>query len=368
MAFPVYYVEEGDVLPHLFDSYDGGTGASITLTGLAVTDIEIYKDGSTTQRSSDAGVALLDTDGIDFDGVTGIHGFSIDLSNNTDSGFYAVGSWYHVVVASVTIDAQTVNFVACAFRILSATRGMTGTALPAVASGSAGAVLTAGTGTAQLSVSSGRGNADVTHIATAAVSTTTAQLGVNVVQISTDAGAADNLEAAYDGAGYAGGTIKQVVDVGAISGDTAAADNLETAFDGGSYNAGGGGIVVASVTGNLGGNVNGNVGGNVTGSVGTVNALAANSVTAAATAADFIAEINAQMLDVLNVDTFAEPTGIPASTATLVAKIGALYMIATNLLEQTSSLLTLYQADGVTPAGTANISLTGGTLERGELG
>ena len=38
---------------HTFDSND--PSASVTLTGLAVTDIEIYKDGSTTQRASDAG-------------------------------------------------------------------------------------------------------------------------------------------------------------------------------------------------------------------------------------------------------------------------------------------------------------------------
>lgn len=138
MAYPVYYVLENDTLPHLFDSFDGGTGASITLTGLAVTDIEIYKDGGITQRASDSGYALLDTDGIDFDGVTGIHGFSIDLSDNTTAGFYEVGPWYHVVVASVTIDGQTVSFVACAFRIVSTTRGMAGTALPAAAADAAG--------------------------------------------------------------------------------------------------------------------------------------------------------------------------------------------------------------------------------------
>ena len=120
MSYPVYMVPAGDVLPIFFDSFDGGTGASITMTGLAVTDIEIYKDGSTTQRASDAGYTLLDTDGIDFDGITGIHGFSIDTGDNTDSGFYAVGSWYHVVVSSVTIDGQTVSFVAAAFRILAA--------------------------------------------------------------------------------------------------------------------------------------------------------------------------------------------------------------------------------------------------------
>lgn len=138
MSYPVYYVEESDTLPHLFDTFDGGTGASITLTGLAATDLEIYKDGGTTQRASDNGYTLLDTDGIDFDSITGIHGFSIDLSDNTDAGFYAVGSWYHVVVSSVTIDAQTVNFIACAFRIVSATRGMAGTALPNAAADAAG--------------------------------------------------------------------------------------------------------------------------------------------------------------------------------------------------------------------------------------
>jgi hypothetical protein len=98
-----------------FDSND--PSASVTLTGLAVTDIEIYKDGSVTQRSSDAGYTLLDTDGIDFDGTTGIHGFSIDLSDNTDAGFYAAGSEYVVVVSSVTVDAATVNFVAATFSI-----------------------------------------------------------------------------------------------------------------------------------------------------------------------------------------------------------------------------------------------------------
>ena len=120
MSYPVYMVPAGDVLPIFFDSFDGGTGASITMTGLAVTDIEIYKDGSTTQRASDAGYTLLDTDGIDFDSITGIHGFSIDTGDNTDSGFYTVGSWFHVVVSSVTIDGQTVSFVAAAFRIMAA--------------------------------------------------------------------------------------------------------------------------------------------------------------------------------------------------------------------------------------------------------
>lgn len=98
---------------HTFNS----SGASVTITGLAVTDIEVYRNGSVTQRASDAGYALLDTDGIDFDGLTGIHGFSIDTSDNTDAGFYAAGYDYWVVVSAITVDAQTVSFVAAIFSI-----------------------------------------------------------------------------------------------------------------------------------------------------------------------------------------------------------------------------------------------------------
>ena len=120
MTYPVFMVPAGDVLPIFFDTFAGATGASITMTGLAVTDIEIYKDGGVTQRASDAGYTLLDTDGIDFDGLTGIHGFSIDTGDNTDAGFYTVGAWFTVVVSAVTIDTQTVSFVAAQFRLMAA--------------------------------------------------------------------------------------------------------------------------------------------------------------------------------------------------------------------------------------------------------
>lgn len=99
---------------------DNSSGASVTITGLATTDIKIYKNGSTTERSSTAGFTLLDTDGIDFDSLTGIHGFSIDLSDNTDASFYAVGSWYWVVVSTITVDSQTKSFIAAVFRIVAA--------------------------------------------------------------------------------------------------------------------------------------------------------------------------------------------------------------------------------------------------------
>lgn len=108
----------GSVLPFPFASYGKTNGESITLTGLAVTDIEIYKAGSVTQRASDAGYTLIDTDGIDIDGITGIHGFTVDTGNDTDAGFFAVGSFYYVVVSAVTVDGQVINFIAGTFRLI----------------------------------------------------------------------------------------------------------------------------------------------------------------------------------------------------------------------------------------------------------
>jgi hypothetical protein len=111
-------VRPGTTLYVPFATYDSNDPtASVTMTGLAVTDIEIYKDGGTTQRGSDNGYALLDTDGTDFDGITGIHGFSVNLADNSTAGFYASGSQYWIVVSSVTVDAGVINFIAGTFRI-----------------------------------------------------------------------------------------------------------------------------------------------------------------------------------------------------------------------------------------------------------
>ncbi len=71
---------ETDVVYCFFNTFSSDDpSASVTMTGLATTDIEIFKDGSATQRSSDNGYVLLDTDGTDFGGHTGVHGFSIAL-------------------------------------------------------------------------------------------------------------------------------------------------------------------------------------------------------------------------------------------------------------------------------------------------
>lgn len=59
------------------------------------------------------------------------------------------------------------------------------------------------------------------------------------------------------------------------------------------------------------------------------------------------AEVNAEMVDVLNVDTWAEPTGVPASTASLVSKIGRLYKALMRGVEVDSDEKKFLNAAGV---------------------
>lgn len=110
-------VRPGSTIYIPFATYDGGTGASITMSGLALGDMLVYKDGGITQRASTAGFTLLDTDGIDFDAVTGLHGVSIDLADNTTAGFWAAGSKYFLAISTITVDGQTVSFLAATWDI-----------------------------------------------------------------------------------------------------------------------------------------------------------------------------------------------------------------------------------------------------------
>ena len=107
-------VSPGVTLNIPFSTYDSNDpSASVTCTGLAVTDIEIFKDGSLVQRSNDAGYAV-DTD---LDTIVGVHSIQIDLADNTVAGFFSAGSEYIVVVSSITVDAGVVSFVAARFTI-----------------------------------------------------------------------------------------------------------------------------------------------------------------------------------------------------------------------------------------------------------
>lgn len=94
---------------HTFDS----VGASVTITGFAAADIEVYKNGGATARASDNGYTAT----TNFSSITGCHMIVIDTSDNSDAGFYAVGNEYQVAVSAITVDSQTVSFWAGTFSI-----------------------------------------------------------------------------------------------------------------------------------------------------------------------------------------------------------------------------------------------------------
>jgi hypothetical protein len=68
---------------------------------------------------------------------------------------------------------------------------------------------------------------------------------------------------------------------------------------------------------------------------GTVGSLAAQAK----------ADVNAEVLDVMNTDTFGEPTGVPAATASLVSKIGRLHMALRNKVTVTATKKTFFDDD-----------------------
>lgn len=150
-------------------------------------------------------------------------------------------------------------------------------------------LLSSGTGTGQVTLTSGRVNADLTHISAAAVSTSTAQLGVNVVNFGGSAGTFASGRPEVNTSHAAGIAWNS----GAIGASTLASDTItdaKVASD----------VTIASVTGAVGsvtgavgsvtgavGSVTGNVGGNVTGSVGSVASGGISEASFATTAGSF---------------------------------------------------------------------------------
>lgn len=103
---------------------------------------------------------------------------------------------------------------------------------------------------------------------------------------------------------------------------------------------------------------------------GTDGVLLANdAIDEDALAASALAEINAQVVDALATDTYAEPgQGAPPATASLKDKIGYLYKAWRNKVTQTSTTLSVYDDAGAVVDQKATVSDDGSTFTRGEIG
>ncbi len=80
------------------------------------------------------------------------------------------------------------------------------------------------------------------------------------------------------------------------------------------------------------------------------------------------AQVNAEVVDALTIDTYAEPgQGAPASTASLKDKIGYLYKAFRNRVTQTSTTYSIYNDAGSTVDHKATTSDDGTTFTRTEI-
>lgn len=78
------------------------------------------------------------------------------------------------------------------------------------------------------------------------------------------------------------------------------------------------------------------------------------------------ADVNAEVVDALSTDTYAELSSCPAATASPTGMLRYLYMLARNKWTQTSSGATLLKDDGSSSLCTYSVSDNGTTLTRGE--
>ena len=346
----------------VFDTADS-TGLSITAT-VVVADIEVYKQGTgainLVQRSSTAGFTL----DVDHDAMTGTHMAAIDTSDNTDAGFYAAGNDYFVKLNTITVDGISISkwighfslqnrYSAGALRPTSA-----GNTLDVTATGAAGidwANIENPTTVVDLS------GTDIQQVDTAvALTTNNDKAGYSISGTITTLDGLENIAAT------------DIVSAGAITTLTGAVVNVDTTDSvTGS---------VASVTGAVG-SVTADVGVNEWNGValGTTNPLPNAAAGAAGglptdstgkTSFNDItaANVNTEVLDVMNVDTFGEPAqGAPGATVSIFAKINYLYKVLRNKKDATSTLIQIYDDAGTTVDHKRTISDNGTTYTEEEI-
>jgi hypothetical protein len=285
--------------------------------------------------------------------------------NNNAAGYgYFVGSATGVLAwrgPTICFRDSGLNDLLCD-SAYSATRGLAGTAIPAVASGSAGALLIDGTGTAAISNSSGKVLLQATQTGVTIPTVTTVTNQLTAAQVATgvwqDTTAGDFTVASSIGKSlYTTGNAP-----GAASGLAIVGSNMGTVS---SVTGNVGGNVVgsvASVSGNVGGNVvgsvasvSGSVGGNVAGSVGSIatggivassfgtgaitsTVIAADAIGASELAADAIAEIQSGLS---TLDAAAVAAAVwNAATATYGSAGSYGLLVETNLDAQVSDVPT----------------------------
>lgn len=401
-----------------FTSVRADTGAPATLTSGAVS---VYKDNSDVQSTS--GITFSG----DFDSTTGLNHVTIDLS--ADGTFYAAGSMFDVVITTGTVNSvSAVGYTVGQFSIRknSALKPTTAARTLDVSAGGEAGLDWANIGSPTTAQNLSGTNIDTDQVVasvtgavgsvTGAVGSVTGAVGsvaaggitassIATGAIDADALAADAVAEIADGVwdedatGHqTQGTFGQAIgdpgaDTDTIWGlvntnlDAAVSSRLAPTVAARTLDVSAGGEagidwanigspttaqnlsatnidvdqIVASVSGAVGsvtgavGSVTGDVGGNVTGSVGSLAAQAK-------------ADVNAEVVDVLTVDTFAQPgQEAPPATQTFEGMVAYLYKVLRNKVTQSATTFEVYADDGTTVDQKATVSDSAGTLTRGEI-
>lgn len=276
-----------------------------------------------------------------------------------DTGFMDVN------VKAVSEDTTAADNLESACDNYSATRGLSGTALPAAAAGAAGGIPTDSTGKTSFNDPSAAAiQAEMEENGASILDSISDKLPTNYIMgssVQTDKD--DEIDA-----------IKAVTDnlpnSGALTDIDTGVNNIEAKLPSKNYLTGtantDGDIQADEATGNFPGSVasvagavgsvTGNVGGNVTGTIGELAAQAK-------------ADVNAEVSDVINTDALTEPgQGAPAWSISLSAMIRYLYKGWRNKIVQDSTSYELYNDAGDTVDQKATISDDGTDFTKGEIG
>jgi hypothetical protein len=290
-----------------FDTFDKD-GASVSPTGFDVSDIEIFKNESETQKVTTNGVSINE----DHDGSIGIHLIEIDTSNDTgDGGFWVAQADYVVIVNSITVDTETIRFIAGSFSIenrVTDVRRIQGGTVPTPAV-------------------TGVPDVNPTHWADGAIPTQNIT-GVPEVDITHQVG---GIVPAPATTGIPDVNVREWLDTTVATPNTAGVPLIDM------IRIVGGIVPTPTTTGILDVNVERWLDTLVTLSAGApdVNIQSTDDIALSATQAS---DVNAQVLDVMATDTFTELSqGVPSATPTHRDALMLIYMALRNRLDVDTS-------------------------------
>lgn len=348
----------GDTVDLKFTTIDS-TGLPVTLAGTPA--VAAYPGNSLTEIT--AGITLT----VDFDARTGLHNIRVVA---TGANGYATATDYVLVLTAGTVaGVSVVGYVVGSFSIEKRSALMPTTAartLDVTATGEAGIDLDNTVGTlAKTTDITGFNDLSAAQVnAEVDAALDTAIPGVNTANSVNDV-LLDQIRPDVSAILVDTGTTLQA-EVDGIQADT---EDIQAR------------LPVALVAGRIDASVGAMAANVVTAAAIATDAITADKIAAAAITASEApnldaaistratpAQVNAEVVDALNVDTYAEPAqGAPPATATLVQRLQYLYKAWRNRSTQTASQYTLYGDDALTVDQKATFADDATTADRGEI-